>query len=82
MKTSLALRNKMLGTVSVSLETPIITPTWNRYIEFQSLDSTPLCRLIYETLEVYSGIGEDAAYVFKSPDGTSEMSTTYFGIKR
>ena len=70
MKISLILRNKMLETVSVSLETPIITPTWERYIEFQELDDTPLCRLRYETVEEASGIGEDAAYVFKAADGT------------
>lgn len=71
MKTSISLRNKMLETVSTSLETPVITPTWDRYIEFQSSDSTALCRILYETLVESYGIGENASYIFVAPDGTN-----------
>ena len=75
MKTSLLLREKMLEAVSVSLETPAIapSPTWNRYIEFQDAINVVLCRLRYETVELSSGIGEDALYVFKSSDGTETL---------
>jgi len=68
MKASLNLRKKMLDEVSVSLETPV-----NKYIEFQDIDSVVLCRLLYETVEESSGLGEEAAYVFKSSDGTEVL---------
>ena len=73
MKTSLILRDKMLATAVASLETPIITPTWERFIEFQRFDDTPLCRVRYESLASVPSVGDEVAYAFLAPDGTTTL---------
>ena len=74
MKTSTTLRGKMLEAVATSLETPtIISPDWDRYIEFRLLDDTPMCQLQYKTLELGSGVGDDTAYEFTAQDGSTVL---------